>query len=81
MRAVFCLPLHDRRIRHTNASPFVQVAYNRISNSVMSACYNCCLDPIEISENPSQILGKSQCLTKYGSICFFHDNFFYIEDL
>ena len=29
------------------------------------------LDPIEISENPSEILGKSPFLTKYGSICGF----------
>ena len=57
------LPLHGRRIRHTNASPVLQVAYNRISDSAMSACYNCCLDPIEISENPSKILGKSHFLT------------------
>ena len=79
MRAVFFLPLHGRRIRHTNASPVLQVAYNRISDSAMSACYNCCLHPIEISENPSKILGKSQFLTKYGSICFFHDNFFILK--
>ena len=39
------------------------------------------LDPIEISENPSEILGKSPFLTKYGSICFFHNNLFNIEYL
>ena len=39
------------------------------------------LDPTEISENPSQILGKSPFLTKYGSICFFHNNLFNIEYL
>ena len=39
------------------------------------------LDPTEISENPSEILGKSQFLTKYGSICFFHNNLFNIEYL
>ena len=36
------------------------------------------LDPIEISENPSEILGRSQFLTKYGSICYFHNNLFNI---
>ncbi len=39
------------------------------------------LDPIEISENPSEILGRSPFLTKYGSICFFHNNLFNIEYL
>ena len=33
------------------------------------------LDPIEISENPSEILGRSPFLTKYGSVWwFFHNN-------
>ena len=36
------------------------------------------LDPIEISENPSEILGKCPFLTKYG---FFHNNLFNIEYL
>ena len=39
------------------------------------------LDPKEISENPSEILGKSPFLTKYGSIWFFHNNLFNIEYL
>ena len=39
------------------------------------------LDPIEISENPSEILGKSPFLTKYGSIWFFHNHLFNIEYL
>ena len=39
------------------------------------------LDHIEISENPSEILGRSPFLTKYGSICFFHNNLFNIEYL
>ena len=36
---------------------------------------------MEISENPSEILGKSPFLTKYGSIWFFHNNLFNIEYL
>ena len=39
------------------------------------------LDPIEISENRSEILGRSPFLTKYGSIWFFHNNLFNIEYL
>ena len=39
------------------------------------------LDPIEISENPSEILRRSPFLTKYGSICFFHNDLFNIEYL
>ena len=39
------------------------------------------LDPIEISENTSEILGRSPFLTKYGSIWFFHNNLFNIEYL
>ena len=39
------------------------------------------LDPIEISENPSEILGRSPFLTKYGSIWFFHNDLFNIEYL
>ena len=39
------------------------------------------LDPIEISENRSEILGRSAFLTKYGSIWFFHNNWFNIECL
>ena len=39
------------------------------------------LDPTEILEIPSQILGKSPVLTKYGSICFFRNNLFNIEYL
>ena len=39
------------------------------------------LDPIEITENRSEILGRSPFLTKYGSIWFFHNNLFNIEYL
>ena len=39
------------------------------------------LDPTEIYENPSEILGKSSFLTNYGSICFFNNNVFNIEYL
>ena len=35
------------------------------------------LDPTKISENPSEILGKSQ----FWTICFFHNNLFNIEYL
>ena len=39
------------------------------------------LDPSEIYENPSEILGKSSFLTNYRSICFFNNNLFNIEYL
>ena len=39
------------------------------------------LDPTEISENPSEILGKSPFFAKYGSIWLFHNNLFNIEYL